>query len=128
MKRQEVIEGLQECLDDASAWGDCPACKRQRAALKEAIRLFRVWTMMSPDLSAAVEVRRFSGDDWTMVDPTCEAAHRARWKARYGCPTRDDLMLLATMAEAYDYLVAHPCGTEAAIRRLREVRRQGAAK
>ena len=71
-----------------------------------------------------LEVRRFSGPDWTMIDPTCPAARRATYVARYGMPNPDERLLLATLVSAYEYLVAHPCGTEAAIKRLREIRRQ----
>ena len=54
----------------------------------------------------------------------CAARNRdALWRVHHGEPTKADMMLISRMAVSYGQLLAHPWGTEAAVRKLRALRR-----
>lgn len=61
------------------------------------------------------------GDGASMPHP--ERASEVERVLRYGDPTRNDLLVAASVIEAYIDLATHPAGTEAMVRQLRTLRR-----
>ncbi len=66
------------------------------------------------------------GTSW----PDLEQATEAAWRARFldSQVSTEDRMTLASVVSAYWHLVAHPAGTEAAVKKLRMLRRRAAAR
>lgn len=61
------------------------------------------------------------GDGASMPDP--EQAGEVGWLLRYAEPTRREMLIAASVIEAYIDLATHPAGTEASVRQLRTLRR-----
>lgn len=70
-------------------------------------------------------MRLSDGSSW----PDLERAGEAEWALRHArslgdAPTRGDELVAASVIGAYRHLLTHPAGTEAAVRKLRELRRR----
>lgn len=64
--------------------------------------------------------------DWCMPDPDSEHLGEALYAVfhrEFGEPTREQLSLIATAAEAYQHLAGHPTEDEGIIAQLRLLRR-----
>jgi len=65
--------------------------------------------------------RIFSDNTCWPTSKACELGHELRY--RRGPLTREDRMVISSIVSAYHHLIAHPAGTESAIRSLRKVRK-----
>jgi len=61
------------------------------------------------------------GTVWPL--PLGDTYHEAAWQARYGEPTKAQLLLLASVADAYQTLVTHPWGTRGSQKKIAMLRR-----
>lgn len=48
------------------------------------------------------------GKTWVISDPASEELEEAMWKTRYGTPTREQLFMVLSAAEAYIFLTRYP--------------------
>jgi len=65
-------------------------------------------------------MKRFRLEDETVwPKPDGEAI----WSVYHGCPTKEQMREVASMADAYTELLYHPWGTEVSIKKIRMLRR-----
>jgi len=57
--------------------------------------------------------------DTVIHNPLSEAFSEACWQARYGSPSRVQLLILAAAASSFRLLLTHPMGNNSACRKLR---------
>ena len=66
---------------------------------------------------------RIQFDDWSWPNTKSDIVTNAAWSARYGTPSKTDLLVLAGVVEAMHYLMVQCPTNKIALEKVRKIRR-----